>query len=361
MNYGAVKSVRWVASKSRALSALSRNLHSTYMHAEHASSNQRNTDEVGKAQSIKRAIGSVRFVKYLYLMQDFLAIVVATSRLFQQNVLLIVEVPNHIDQLVMQLKHMKTVPGKHMLEFYEKMHADGTFGTTRFKLNMAPTGKVPIAEEYSTDPDVVQLIDATLDYIKKRFSSSMKAPFSHFDAFNFHVWPYNLDELVIHGDDDITGLVTHFKDLLSEEEVARIANEWPALKAHVVKLRTSSMLDVYRGLVKDPPSHLKNILVLVELMLTVSPSTAQCERGFSSMNKIKTSQRNSLTQTTLQDLMTICIDGPSLEEFDSTDSINYWLTAGPGTRHLDGHQVKHPDTALASETLIAAAQPTVPL
>ena len=59
--------------------------------------------------------------------------------------------------------------------------------------------------------------------------------------------------------------------------------------------------------------------------------------------------------------MTICIDGPSLEEFDTTDSINYWLTAGPGTRHLDGHQVKHLDTALASETLIAAAQPTVPL
>ena len=143
-------------------------------------------------------------------MQDFLAVVVATSRLFQQNVLLIVEVPNHIAQLVMQLKHIKTVPGKHMLEFYKKMHADGTFVTTRLKLNMAPTRKVPIAEEYSTDPDVVQIIDATSNYIKKRFSGSMKAPFSHFDAFNFHLWPYNLDELEVHGDADITGLVTHF-------------------------------------------------------------------------------------------------------------------------------------------------------
>ena len=55
-----------------------------------------------------------------------------------------------------------------MPEFYDKMYADGTFGTTLSKLNMALTGKVPIAEEYLTDP--VQLIDATLDYIKKKFS-----------------------------------------------------------------------------------------------------------------------------------------------------------------------------------------------
>ena len=61
------------------------------------------------------------------------------------------------------------------------------------------------------------------------------------------------------------------------------------------------------------------------------------------MNRIKTSQRNSLRQEVLQDLLRVCVDGPSLEDFDATDAINLWLSDGPGTRHIEGHKapVKH--------------------
>ena len=133
LQYGAVKNVRWVASKSRALKAPSRNLPLTYVHVEHASANNRNADEVGKAQRTKKTIQNVRFVNNLHLMQDFLALVVATFLSFQQITLLIVDVPNHIDQLIMKLKHLKSFPGKHMGEFYEKLHEDATFGNTGYR------------------------------------------------------------------------------------------------------------------------------------------------------------------------------------------------------------------------------------
>ena len=41
------------------------------------------------------------------------------------------------------------------------------------------------------------------------------------------------------------------------------------------------MLDVYKGLISNPSSQLTHILVLIELMLTMSSSNAHCERGFS--------------------------------------------------------------------------------
>ena len=147
LQYGAVKNVHWVASKSRALKALSRNRPSAYVHVEHASANNRNADEVEKVQKIKNTIQTVRFVKYLHLMQDFLELVVATFRSFQQIALLIVDVPNHIDQLIMKLKQPKSFPVKHMGELYEKLHKDATFGDTGFKVNTSPSGKVPISAD----------------------------------------------------------------------------------------------------------------------------------------------------------------------------------------------------------------------
>ena len=50
---------------------------------------------------------------------------------------------------------------------------------------------------------------------------------------------------------------------------------------HFTSSIAKTMLDVYRGLISNPPSQLTHILVLIELMLTMSSSTAHCERGFS--------------------------------------------------------------------------------
>ena len=70
----------------------------------------------------------------------------------------------------------------------------------------------------------------------------------------------------------------------------------------------------------------------------------------SGMNRIKTAQRNSMSD------IRICVDGPSLEDFDATESINVWLMEGTGTRHLDGHQPKR----TASVSAVDSAPPSTP-
>ena len=52
--------------------------------------------------------------------------------------------------------------------------------------------------------------------------------------------------------------------------------------------------------------------------------TAECERAFSSMNRIKTELRNRLKTKTLEYLMRNSIEGPSLADFNFERAADIW-------------------------------------
>ena len=65
-------------------------------------------------------------------------------------------------------------------------------------------------------------------------------------------------------------------------------------------------------------------------------STAECERAFSSMNRIKTELRNCLKTSTLDCLMRISIEGPPLSVFNFERAADIW--GGMRNRRLSvGH------------------------
>ena len=79
------------------------------------------------------------------------------------------------------------------------------------------------------------------------------------------------------------------------------------------------------------------ISILIEIMLVLSLSTAEEERGVSKLNVIKDTLSTNLDDETLDDLMEISINGPTMANFDSSESIDWWLNATSGTRHVHGH------------------------
>ena len=83
------------------------------------------------------------------------------------------------------------------------------------------------------------------------------------------------------GKDEIEKLVDLFEPMLTKEEHENALNQW---------------LDY------NDKDCIKYILPLVNIMLTISPSTAECERGFSTMNRVKTQGRTSMNQSLLQNL-----------------------------------------------------------
>ncbi|TRY98446.1 hypothetical protein DNTS_017502 [Danionella cerebrum] len=76
----------------------------------------------------------------------------------------------------------------------------------------------------------------------------------------------------------------------------------------------------------------KNILHLVHIMLVLPVSAAVCERGFSAQKRIKSDTRASLHSDTVEDLIRISVEGPSLEDFDARESVACWFSQGQRSR-----------------------------
>src|SRR5690606_22416309 len=55
------------------------------------------------------------------------------------------------------------------------------------------------------------------------------------------------------------------------------------------------------------------------------PSTAECERTFSTMNIIVTDQQSSLTVENTRNLLVLNINGPPIQEFCPTSYVKKWL------------------------------------
>lgn len=82
----------------------------------------------------------------------------------------------------------------------------------------------------------------------------------------------------------------------------------PMVKSHLnLHLGGRSSEEVFASIFKSLASQCNNFLLLAEIVLTWPLSTAVVERGFSSMNRVKTLLRSSMSLENLDDILRISI------------------------------------------------------
>ena len=69
-----------------------------------------------------------------------------------------------------------------------------------------------------------------------------------------------------------------------------------------------------------------NVLMLCKLLFSLPFSNARVEQIFSSLKYLKSTKRNSLQTSTLNDLLELYIEGPTLAEFSADSAIELWLS-----------------------------------
>ena len=157
--------------------------------------------------------------------------------------------------------------------------------------------------DFAEDRAIHSLLEKMGQYILDRFADLDKSPVSDMRVFDFRLWPPTLTELSTYGNSEIKSLCQYYIDVLTEDGVKLAPDQWQTLKVQVSMQRKYHPLAVYSSILQRQEESLMHISTLLNLLLTVSPSTTSCERVFSQMNLIKTSLRTRLTQENLQNQM----------------------------------------------------------
>ncbi|XP_060786920.1 zinc finger protein 862-like [Neoarius graeffei] len=189
-------------------------------------------------------------------------------------------------------------------------------------------------------------IVSTLNHLKARFSSILVGEHSlvsttqavkAFNIFNHECWPEMREDLVDYGAEDLDFLLNHFSIVLQRNsvDINQAKEEFQGLKLLISQLfMDKTYLSLWEMILTREPycTDFKNVLHLVQIMLVLPVSAAVCERGFSTQKRIKSDARASLHPSTVGDLIRIRVEGPSLEDFDTRESVAAWFSQGQRAR-----------------------------
>ncbi|KAF3844475.1 hypothetical protein F7725_007638 [Dissostichus mawsoni] len=336
---------RWMASRLRAYKAVIKNYNSVILHMEEASN--RKTEEGAKCVGYLKVLKSAKFVDGLHFMVDVLEVLANVSLAFQSNDLFIYDVDVKLCEARIKLEGLKHNRGD-VYTGYMATCKDGKFDSKNngHITSLKGTG-IPETVKNS-------FLENSVKFLEKRFSFLKDTPFSDFHVLDPRNVPRSDAQLATYGDVQVMNMVTHFESVLSEEEVTNIPRQWPALKARLKYRQRQPPKEVISDLLTENHPDVKDVLVLVYIMVTLSPSSAAVERGFSLMNLIKTSRKSQMTNETLGSLMRVSHITTTVAEFDPEPAIQKWKTSAKTKRYV---KAAPKPAAVNSNLPVAAPQP----
>lgn len=149
-------------------------------------------------------------------------------------------------------------------------------------------------------------------------------------VFNIDSWPMRPGDLLDFGSEEIIHLTRRFQPILDRAgcKISAIQDRWISLKIMVNgQFRKLDLGSLWQTLLTKVPykNDFKDVLHLVELVLVLPISAAQCKHAVSAqhrINRIKSSTRATLTVSVLEDLIRLLPEGPAVAEFDPIPAVN---------------------------------------
>lgn len=134
-------------------------------------------------------------------------------------------------------------------------------------------------------------------------------------------FPCNVEDLDGYGEEEITEMCTVFK-LNSERAIA----EWRQLRVIMFNhfkpsISLQSLLEKLRT---EKFRHMKVITEILEILLTISPSTAPVERVWSSAGNTINDKNMLMDKETLENRLTIKQANVQLENFNAEVPVELW-------------------------------------
>lgn len=295
---GRILSTRWVASSFRTVSAVWFGYQALANHFSKAMNDPDRTPvEKSKYNGLLKRLTSHNFLLNLAFMFDVLAELALLSESLENRSTSVVFADKLIHRSVRYLESLKEKPGTRVLEAQVAMK-EGSFASVKLNDN-------PKIVSFNGQ----QLISSVINNLKHRmFATSLEK----------EEVEYEYEELL----DDFKALEpeywpTEIPSLFGQTQVERLCKRF--------KLNISKTVIAYRDYLDNSRRVPDGLQELLNCTKIIPCSSADCERGFSSMNNIITPSRNTLTVSHVSALLFIKLQGPPLQKWEPEPYVITWL------------------------------------
>ncbi|CAH1264085.1 ZNF862 [Branchiostoma lanceolatum] len=332
---GNINGCRWLPHMSRALEALVRNYKAIMVHFENHANDHNNTEASatmrGRAKVIYRSLSRYKMVKFIHLMVDVLKELREASLLFQKDGLTLQDVSDGLSQVTLAMMAMQTTPGPSLQGFLNAVGEDSTY------LDVKLSGPRGEQEDMTFMRMTDHLIDDFCSFVTSRFGNLEEGVLKAASTlFNHSTWPNEVAEVQTYGNDALEVFMAHFQPILDScedfQSTDMARREWRELKLvvtrHFMHLPSCTVWQRFLQGTIGRPNQFSHMKVLVEMYLVIPMNSSCCERGFSSMKRIKSDWRSSLGNEMLNNLLQISIHGTTVDDYDPEAAIHKWYHGG---------------------------------
>ena len=297
------KDVRWLPHK-KAVSHLRQCFSSVIVCLEREASERSNAEAAGLLTFIK-------FVASLYMMSDFLPPLASLSRAFQRKDLYCSETACEWHKSYSECSSCNAwCPLPDALAELEE------YGVRQPSDQEMQDFKRHVYNKY---------LDALSEHITHRFPDiDLLEAFAIFDASRI---PQELELQGNHSAEELEVLTSRYSPyhVVNRDGAKAELRVFNSIVAANKDLKELSPHHLMTRLLETPELN-ANLVKLAAIGLLLPMSTADCERGFSTLSRVKTDLRNRLSSESLNNLLMVSIEGPAPDQFPYNQACNIWAS-----------------------------------
>ncbi|XP_047453049.1 zinc finger protein 862 [Mugil cephalus] len=323
---GDIRAIRWIIGEPNVLNALIKDYLEVVAHLKEISSQTQRADAAAIALTLLQFLMDYQSVKLIYFLLDIIAVLSRLAFTFQGEYLLVSQVEAKIEEAIQEIGQLVDCPGEYLQEFEENFR-ESFNGVSLKNLRVAESKFQSIREKICNRSQGI--LSQRLDVQSRSFAKACK-------VLDPSTWPHNHDDLQAYGEEEIQIIFNHLESVPSSGQDGSQARtvtrsslvvEWKDLKADYYSMNGFKEVigHICRYKQRFPLLHR-----IVQVVRVLPSSTACCDKGRGSLQRMCKNNRSRLTLEQMNDLLTVAVNGPPIANFDGKRALDSWFEEKSG-------------------------------
>ncbi|XP_042370780.1 zinc finger protein 862-like, partial [Plectropomus leopardus] len=324
---GDIRAIRWIIGEPNVLNALIKDYLEVVAHLKEISSQTQRADAAAIALTLLQFLMDYQSVKLIYFLLDIIAVLSRLAFTFQGEYLLVSQVEAKIQDAILEIGQLVDCPGEYLQEFEENFR-ESFNGVALKNLRVAESKFQSIREKICNRSQ--SILSQRLDLQSRAFVRACR-------VLDLSTWPLSQDELQAFGDEEVQVIFNHLESVPSAgqegcrlEARGSLVVEWKDLKADYCSMNGFKEVMGHICRYRQRFPLLNQVMQVVRVLPS---STACCDKGRGSLQKMCRNNRSRLTLEQMNDLLTVAVNGPPIANFDGKRALDSWFEEKSGSSY----------------------------